>query len=190
MSRNTGSRCALPLMAFLVIGASSAWAEEDRNAARIEGTWFCSINWAPVVGFIPSEMLLNAGPGGTVTTTDTDDLTGFNPALAATGASVQGPGLGGWKRTRGHVFHLNYLPLGFAGTGPQAGLFVFLARFRCAVEVHDDLMNGACSVDVWWAVDPDGDGFPNSPNPVTAPPDLAIPDMTQISCNRIPVLPK
>lgn len=190
MSQKTTLRDAVLLVACLFIGGSGAWAGDETNAARIEGTWFCNILWAPWAGFAPSDMLVSAGPGGTVITSDTDDLTGFNPALASAGSFVQGPGLGGWTRTRGHAFNLNYLPLGFNGIGPHAGLFAFTSRFRCSVDVRGDLMNGPCSVDVWWAIDPDGDGIPNAANPVTAAPDLVLPDMTALVCNRIPVLAK
>lgn len=190
MSQRTALRGVVLLIAFVFIGAGGARAGDENNAARIEGMWFCSINWAPWAGAGPSDMLVNAGPGGMVMTADTDDLWGFNPTQASRGSFVQSAGFGGWKRVKGHAFDLNYLPFSYIGIGPDAGLVGYLVRFRCAMEVHGDLMNGGCSVDVWFAVDPDGDGIPNSPNPVTTAPDFVLPDMTELSCNRIPVLPK
>ena len=190
MLRKKTTCVSVLLAACIFVSVGAAPVDEDQGAAIIQGTWFCGINWAEWTGNGPSDMLVNAGPGGSLMTADTDDLWGFSPELAAAGSFVQGPGFGGWKRSQGHAFDLNYLPLGYSGIGPDAGLFAFICRFRCAIEVRGDLMNGPCSVDVWWAVDPDGDGVPNSPNPATVDPDVVIPDMTQLECTRVPVLPK
>ena len=49
------------------------------EAARIEGTWFCSTAVPPGFGINGTQMLLTASRGGTINTAETDDLTGvFN----------------------------------------------------------------------------------------------------------------
>ncbi len=187
-------RLFLFLMPLMLIGAGSAWAQDDDDdddddeGSRLDGTWFCDTFIPPGFGINQTQILLTAGPRGTIKTAETDDLAGFNPSLV--GFAVQTSGAGGWKRTGGHSFALNYLQFGFSGTGPSAGLFSFLTRFRCAVTVNGEQFTGPCDADIWFGSDPDGDGIPNSPNPVTTAPNLVIPDIDEKVCTRIPVLPK
>lgn len=169
-----------------VLACSAAWADDSKMA----GTWFCNTYVAEGFGINETQMLLTAGPRGTVKTSETDDLTGLNPTLGSMGFLVQTSGAGGWEKTGGRSFALNYLQFGFFGTGPDAGLLVALTRFRCAVDLRGDVFEGACSNEIWFADDPDGDGIPNSPNPVTEPPVLEFFDIGEIACHRLPVLPK
>jgi hypothetical protein len=174
------------VVGLCVIGFSGgAWADD----AKMAGTWFCTTTPAPVFGINSTEMLLIAGPRGTIRTSETDDLTGFNPTLASMGFLAQTSGAGGWKKVHGRTFDLNYLQFAFFAVGPDAGRLGNLSRFRCRVKLRGDALEGSCSVEAWFASDPDGDGIPDSPNPVTTPADLALPDAGGFACDRIPVLP-
>ena len=183
----------LILIPLMLIGASSAWADDDDDdeGSRLDGTWFCgTVVTLPGAPINQTQILLTAGPRGTINTAQTDDLTGLNPSLSAQGFVIQTSGAGGWRRAGRRSFDLNYLQLGFTGTGPAAGLFSFLTRFRCAVTLHGNQFMGTCGADLWFGSDPDGDGIPDSPNPVTTAPDVVIPDIGELACTRLPVVPK
>ena len=178
--------CLVLLLGTLLLGSTGAWADD----AKMEGTWFCQVSWAGGIGLAYTEMLLTADSRGNVRTSDSDDMIGLNPVLGAPPATVQTAGAGGWKKVRGAAFVLNYLQFGFTGNGANAGLLSNLARFRCAVKLRRNVMKGACDADLWFAADGDGDGLPNVPNPVTTAPDWVIPEIEEIDCNRIPVVPR
>ena len=185
----------LGLVLLLLVGATRAWADDDHDEARnprsrLEGTWFCDTFVAPGLPINQTQILLTAGPRGTINMAQSDDMTGLNPSLGAQGFVIQTSGAGGWRSTGGRTFDLNYLQLGFTGIGPDAGLLSHLTRFRCAVTVQHNQFGGACDVDLWFGSDPDGDGIPNSPNPATTEPDFSIPDVEEMVCTRIPVVGK
>jgi hypothetical protein len=191
MFDDLGVRRYLVLLALASFaGAGGAAADDRRHDSTFEGTWFCSTSIQPGFGINATQMLLTAGAEGTIKTAETDDLTGFNPTLGAQGFAVQTSGAGGWRKKGRRAHDLNYLQLGFGGTGPSTGLFSYLTRFRCAVKLDDDAIAGYCDADLWFASDPDGDGIPNSPNPATTAAHVVIPDLQEITCDRLNVAPK
>lgn len=177
-------RSSLALLSFILLAAG---AQAENNGSQIVGLWFADLDVVPGAPINQSQIMMNVIAHGTLTTNDTDDYTGINPALSATGFTVNGNGQGVWKRTGGRNFAVTYHFFEYAGTGAGAGLLTNLARIRCNVEVHGDAMDGSCDADFYFATDADGDGIPNSPNPAVDAPDFTFPGIWEIHGTRLGV---
>ena len=167
------------LLIFTMV-ALFGMSSHAQTGGPLVGLWFVDLDVLIPAPINQSQIVLNVGRGGVLTTTDTDDFTG----MSVEGFSINGPGQGVWKRVRGRSFALDYLFFEYAGSGSDPGLLVGSFRIRCLVEVDGDDLEGSCDADGWFSHDDDGDGITNAKNPLLVDPDFVIPGIWEFHGKR------
>ena len=149
------------------------------------GTWFCTIIEDTSFTF---EALLTFTSDGNLILTTTD-------AFSLRDGPLLSPGFGVWTGGRGQEIAFTVVLFEFFGLRPPGsevdGLLKQTIRARCAARTRgSNTLKVECDSDIFVSEDLDGDGFLNSPNPITADPDSVFPDAATLECTRLQVVPK